>query len=110
MFWLVSIMYSYSKELIGKTRNESTGHTEPNITLFSSSPTSQERPMASHLTRILDSGKKLEEAHPGTTCNLHTERPEPARNLLVARQTSGHMFTPSCNGVLEKGKMVQGFY
>lgn len=64
--------------------------------------------MASHLTRILDNVNKLEAAHQGTTCNLHTERPAPTRNL-AARQASGDMFIPSCNGAFKKGEMVQAF-
>lgn len=58
--------------------------------------------MASHLTRILDNVNKLEAAHQDTTCKLHTERPEPTRNLLAARQASGDMFIPSCDGAFKK--------
>lgn len=65
--------------------------------------------MANHLTRILDNVNKLEAAHQSTICNLHTERPEPTRNLLAARQASGDMFIPSGNGAFKKGEMVQAF-
>lgn len=58
--------------------------------------------MASHLTRILDNVNKLEAAHQGTTCNLHTERPEPT--FLLQGKPLVTCSYPHVMELLKKGK------